>query len=450
MNKLLKRSCAILILFLYQLDKLYSQDLANKMDTLVSAYANQFKFSGVAFVTKGGEVLLQKGYGYKNFARKIPNDPQGIFKIGSITKQFTATVILHLQEQGKLNVQDKLSKYVSDFPDADRITIEHLLTHTSGIYNYTNDNRFMNNESLKHVELDRMISMMKEKPLDFQPGSKFSYSNSNYILLGHIIQKVSGKQYEQMVREIIFTPLQMSQSGFDFKNLKDTNKVTGYLAIENNLQLVAPIVDSSASFAAGAVYSSAGDLYKWHKALYTDKVISKTSLERAFTPKLNKYGYGWMADSIKGKRIIRHNGGIFGFTADMLRIPADDVCIIVLCNEAADLSPISRGLTNIIYGLPYEVPQEKKSVQLPEEVLKAYVGEYWVSEDYKVFVTLENGQLKAQVTGQPKVDLYAQKTDLFFVKIVDAQVEFKKDASGKVQKLVFYQGGAMIEAVKVK
>jgi hypothetical protein len=157
-----------------------------------------------------------------------------------------------------------------------------------------------------------------------------------------------------------------------------------------------------------------------------------------------------MADSIKGKRIIRHNGGIFGFTADMLRIPADDVCIIVLCNEAADLSPISRGLTNIIYGLPYEVPQEKKSVQLPEEVLKAYVGEYWVSEDYKVFVTLENGQLKAQVTGQPKVDLYAQKTDLFFVKIVDAQVEFKKDASGKVQKLVFYQGGAMIEAVKVK
>ena len=355
-----------------------------------------------------------------------------------------------MQEQGKLNVQDKLSKYISDFPGSDRITIEHLLTHTSGIYNYTNDNRFMNNESLKHVELDRMIEMMKEKPLDFTPGSKFNYSNSNYILLGYIIQKVSGKPYEQMVRELIFTPLQMSHSGFDFKNLKDTNRVVGYLAVDNKLQLPAPIVDSSASYAAGAIYTTADDLYKWHKALYTDKVISKASIEKAFTPKLNKYGYGWMVDSIKGKRIIKHNGGIFGFTADMVRIPADDVCIILLCNESADLSPISRALTNIIYDLPYDIPQEKKFVQLPEDVLKSYVGEYWVSQDYKVNITLENAQLKAQVTGQPKVDLYAQKTDLFFVKIVDAQVEFKKDSTGKVQKLVFYQGGAMVEAVKVK
>ena len=450
MNKLLTRTYAILILLLFQLGKSYSQDLSQKMDTLLNAYANQFNFSGVALVSKGGKILIEKGYGYKNYAKKIPNSPNGIFQIGSITKQFTSTVILRLQEQGKLNVQDKLSKYISDFPGSDRITIEHLLTHTSGIYNYTNDNRFMNNESLKHVELDRMIAMMKEKPLEFTPGSKFSYSNSNYILLGYIIQKVSGKPYEQMVRELIFTPLQMNQSGFDFRNLKDTNRVVGYLAIDNKLQLPAPIVDSSASFAAGAIYSSADDLYKWHKALYTDKVISKASIEKAFTPKLNKYGYGWMVDSIKGKRIIKHNGGIFGFTADLVRIPADDVCIILLCNESADLSPISRGLANIIYDLPYEIPQEKKSVQLPEDVLKTYVGEYWVSEDYKVNITLENGQLKAQVTSQPKVDLFAQKTDLFFVKIVDAQVEFKKDATGKVQKLVFYQGGAMVEAVKVK
>jgi CubicO group peptidase (beta-lactamase class C family) len=450
MNELLRRFCAIVILFLVNVGTSNSQDLARKMDTLLNAYANQFKFSGVAFVTKEGKVLLQKGYGYKNFAKKIPNDPGGVFQIGSVTKQFTAAVILRLQEQGKLNVQDKLRKYISDFPGSDRITVEHLLTHTSGIYNYTNDNRFMNNESLKHVELDRMISMMKEKPLEFTPGSKFSYSNSNYILLGYIIQRVSGKPYEQMVRELIFTPLQMNQSGFDFKNLKDTDKVVGYLVIENTLQLLAPIVDSSASFAAGAIYSSAGDLYKWHMALYTDKVLSKASIEKAFTPKLNKYGYGWMIDSIKGKRIIRHNGGIFGFTSDMVRIPADDVCIILLCNEAAELSSLSRALTNIMYGLPYSVPEEKKSVQLPEDVLKTYVGEYWVSEDYKVNITLENGQLKAQVTGQPKVDLYAQKTDLFFVKIVDAQVEFKKDSTGKVQKLIFYQGGAMVEAVKVK
>jgi CubicO group peptidase (beta-lactamase class C family) len=428
----------------------FGQDLSRKLDTLVTAYANQFKFSGVAMVVKGDKILLEKGYGYKDFAKKKLNDPNGIFQIGSVTKQFTAAVILYLQEQGKLSVEDKVSKYIPDIPGWGQITIDHLLTHTSGLYNYTNDNRFMNNESLQHVELNRIISMVKSKPLEFQPGTKFSYSNSNYILLGYIIQKVSGKAYEQMVHEVIFTPLQMKHSGFDFKNLKDTNRVVGYLAIENNLQLVAPIVDSSASFAAGAIYSTADDLYKWHKALNTDKVISRSSIEKAFTPRLNKYAYGWMIDSINGKRMVTHNGAIFGFTADILRIPVDDICIILLCNESSNLSPISRGLANILYGLSYEIPAEKKFIQLEEAILNQYVGEYWVSEDLKLNVTLANGQLKGQLTGQPVIDLFAQRKDLFFVKVVDAQLEFIRDSSGKVQRVVMYQGGAMIEAPKMK
>ncbi len=450
MNLISNKKSTLVILFTFCLALAYSQDLSKKLDTLLNAYSSQYKFSGTALVVKGGKVILQKGYGYKDYSKRKLNDANGIYQLGSITKQFTSATILKLQEQGKLSVQDKLSKYISDFPGADKITIDHLLTHTSGIYNYTNDNRFMNNESLLHVDLERMISMMKSKPLDFPPGTKFSYSNSGYVLLGYIIQKVTGKSYYQVVKEFIFDPLEMKHTGFDFKNLKDTNKVVGYLAFDKSLQLVAPIVDSSASFAAGAIYSNLEDLYKWHKAIYSDKIISRASWEKAFTPRLNKYGYGWIIDTLNGKRILTHGGGIFGFTTDLLRIPEDDVCVILLCNESAAVSPITKGLVNILYGKPYEIPEAKKSVTLEENVLKEYVGEYMVSEDFRIVITLENGQLKTQATGQPKVDLFAQRKDLFFLKIVDAQVEFTRDSAGKVQKLVIYQGGAMVEAVKFK
>jgi len=148
--------------------------------------------------------------------------------------------------------------------------------------------------------------------------------------------------------------------------------------------------------------------------------------------------------------MITHNGGIFGFTADMLRIPADDVCVILLCNKSTTLTPITRNLLNIIYGIPFEAPPEKKSIILPEDVLNQYVGEYIVSDDIKIEVTLEDGKLKGQLTGQPKVELFAQRRDLFFVKIVDAQMEFVRGASGKVEKLIMYNGGAMVEAIKIK
>ena len=446
----MKKGLGLICVLILQITLVFAQDVSAKLDTLVSAYTNQYKFNGVAFVAKGGNILLRKGYGYKDFAKKKWNDPNGIFQLGSVTKQFTSTVILKLQEQGKLSVQDKLSKYIPDFPSGNQVTIDNMLSHTSGIYNYTNDNRFLNNESLKHVEWSRLITLIESKPLGFKPGSKFEYSNSNYVILGHIIEQVTGKKYEDIVREFIFTPLQMIHSGFDFKDLTDTNKVVGYLVLDKSLQVVAPVVDSSASFGAGAMYSTVDDMYKWDRSLYNSPIISKASLQAAFKPHLSKYGYGWVIDTLNGKQTIGHNGGIFGFTSDFLRIPQDDICIILLCNKGSDLGGITKGLVNILYGLPYELPQEKKSIDLPAEVLQQYVGEYWISNDVHLNITLENGQLKGQITGQPKVDLFAQRKDLFFLKVVDAQLEFERDSTGKVSKVTLYQGGAMISAPKVK
>ncbi len=444
----MKRLLIVLFVAL-QAGALNAQSTTEKLDEYLTAVSKLNKFNGVAFVAKDGKILLQKGYGWRDAKNHVAHDGHSIFQIGSITKQFTATIILYLQERGKLSVKDKLSKYIPDFPRGNDITLENLLTHTSGVFNYTNDTRFMNMEAGKSIDIEKLIDLFKDKPLDFEPGSKYSYSNSGYILLGYIIQKVLGKPYEQMVREVIFTPLQMQHSGFDFKNLRSPEKSVGYFAL-NSDTLPAPIVDSSVSFSAGAIYTTADDLYKWHKALYTDKVIKQSSLEQAFTPFKNKYGFGWIIDTVRGKRIITHNGGIFGFTADMLRVPVDSVCIILLSNKPEALGGITQALSNILYDQPYTIPQERVVIQVPDSVLQKYVGEYELTPDFKITITLENGKLKGQATGQGKVELYAQRSNYFFLKVVDAQVEFIYGADGEVYQLILHQGGAHQPGKKIK
>lgn len=427
----------------------FSQSLQDKLDEYMTASTKAGKFNGVVLVAKDGKILLHKGYGWRDVEKQVPHDENSIFQIGSITKQFTATIVLYLQEKGKLTVKDKLSKYIPDFPNGDSITIAQLLSHTSGIYNYTNSMKFMESEAVNPIRLDSLIRTFKNKPLDFKPGTRYSYSNSGYILLGYIIQKVSGKPYEQMVREVIFRPLQMRQSGFDFKALNDPRKSTGYLAMEGDT-VAATIVDSSTSYAAGSIYSTAADLYKWHNALYTENIVKQSSLKQAWTPVKNRYGYGWTVDSIKGKFVVMHNGGIFGFTSDMLRVAADSTCIILLSNKPEMLGRITGSLFAILYNEPYDIPKVKTIINVPDSLLQQYVGEYEFTSNFKINITLENGQLKGQATGQQAFNLYAERENLFFPKEVEAQVEFTRGSDGKVDKLILHQGGIKQGGKKIR
>src|SRR6187549_1291973 len=222
----------------------------DKLDTLISAYAKLHKFNGSVLVAKNGVILLNKGYGYRNAENKVANNEQTIFQLGSVTKQFTSAVILKLQEEKKLSVSDKLSKYFPDFPKGDSITIEHLLTHTSGIYNYTNNGEFMANQVTNPTNREKIMALFKDKPLDFSPGTNWSYSNSGYSLLGYIIEIVVKKPYEEVVRNYIFNPLQMTHSGFDFTHLNSPEKAIGYFKVDSTTAALAPIVDSSVSYSA--------------------------------------------------------------------------------------------------------------------------------------------------------------------------------------------------------
>jgi CubicO group peptidase (beta-lactamase class C family) len=416
---------------------------------LVNAYQSQQKFNGTVLVAKGGKIILAKGFGIRS--NGLPNTVNTIFQIGSVTKQMTAEVILLLQKEGKLSVHDNLTRYVPGFAHGDSITIENLLTHTSGIFNYTNDSRFMATEATKPITRERLLSLFEHKPLEFAPGSSWSYSNSNYILLGLIIEQVSGLTYEQAMRKYIFTPLKMNRSGFDFTHLSDQEKATGYFNLYSNPPVAATIVDSSVAFAAGAVYTTVTDLYKWHVGLQQNKLLSSKDQEAAFRPFLNHYGYGVSADTLFGKRMLAHGGGIYGFTSFFTRVSSDNICVILLSNTGSNvLEEINKKILSVIYKQPYELPKSKPQVELPVDSMRQFVGQYKLGSNFDISVTIDGGSLYGQATGQPKFQLFPLNNTRFYLKAVEAEVEFFRNDTGTIDHLVLYQGGTEVKGQKVK
>ncbi len=429
----------------------FAQDAGDRIDTLISAYAKMSRFNGSALVAKNGTTLLNKGYGYRNAEEKVSNNEQSIFQLGSITKQFTALVILKLQEEKKLSTSDKLSKYFPGYAKGDSITIQQLLTHTSGIYNYTNDTSFMANEITKPAGMEKIMALFKDKPLDFSPGTSWSYSNSGYSMLGYIIEQVTKKPYEEAVRKYIFTPLHMTHSGFDFTHLKSVDKTTGYLQLNDQQSMPAPIVDSTVSFSAGAIYSTTGDLYLWHKALQNNTVLSKAQQEKAYTPVKNNYGYGWVIDSIDGKQRVGHGGGIPGYITNEARVPEDDIDVVLLSNASNEsLNEITKNIFAILYNKQYELPREKTSIKLAEETLKQYEGEYEMRPGLNVIIEAKDGGLIATPTGQSPKMLHAEKEDFFFEKEEDVSLEFTRNDKKNVDGFILQMGGGKFTCKKIK
>jgi CubicO group peptidase (beta-lactamase class C family) len=308
----------------------------------------------------------------------------------------------------------------------------------------------MKNDVSRHYSQEEMMKLFKSYPPDFEPGSKWNYSNTGYSLLGYIIEKVEKKPYEKVVRERIFQPLGMGNSGFDFANLSSANKTKGYFSL-GSTPAPAPIVDSTIAYSAGAVYTTVGDLYKWERSIYTNKILKPESWKAVFTPYKNKYGYGWAIDSLYGRLITTHGGGIHGYTSDILRFPADELVIIVFDNGASNvLSNISKSLAAIVLNQRYEVPVAKKEITVDPAILKQYVGEYQLVPNFSITISLGENGLKGQATGQPAFDLYAEKENVFFLKVVEAKVEFVKDANGNVVELILHQNGQQPRGKKIK
>jgi CubicO group peptidase (beta-lactamase class C family) len=307
-----------------------AQDAA-RMDEVVQSYVRDKTFMGAVLVARGGEVVLSKGYGSANLEWNIPNTPATKFRLGSITKQFTAASILLLAERGKLTLDDPIKKYMPDAPAAwDTITIFNLLTHTSGIPNFTNLPEY---KSLQLVEgpVEKSIATVRNKPLDFVPGEKMIYSNSGYLVLGYVIERVTGASYEKFVTDNIFTPLGMKHSGYDSNTAIIPSRASGYTPSAAG-PVNAGFIHMSIPHAAGALYSTTEDLLRWEQGLFGGKLISATSLRKMTTPFKNDYAFGLIVKTASGRKVIQHGGGIEGFNTFLAYYPDSKVTVAVLAN----------------------------------------------------------------------------------------------------------------------
>jgi CubicO group peptidase (beta-lactamase class C family) len=437
-------------------------------DILVDKLLNQIvkgdSPGAAVLVAKDGKILFKKGYGYSNIGHLVPITPETKFRIGSITKQFTAASILRLKEQGKLDLNDPLSKYLPDFPRGNEVTIHHLLTHTSGIHPYTEKPDFIETVTVP-VKPENLIESIKKDPYDFAPGSRWKYNNSGYFLLGTIVEKVSGQSYADFLKKNFFEPLEMQNTGVHRSADVLDHEAEGYSYEEGKIKK-ALNWDMSRAGGAGSLYSTVDDLFRWNEAVFQGKVLNAASLKQAFTPvstsqdpKVGEnrdegYGYGWSLSKLRGLQEISHGGGLQGFLSFLLRYPEENFTVVVLANAAApppglDPGNLAHEIAQYYIGNKMEPRHNPKAIQMAPEALDAYVGRY----DYGgaiLTVTREGNRIFAQLTGQPRFEIFPKSETEFFWKVVEARVTFVKNEKGEVIKAIHHQGGNVIDASKLK
>jgi CubicO group peptidase (beta-lactamase class C family) len=418
------------------------------MEQIIQDSVASQHFMGTVLVERDGNSILNRGYGSADLEWNVPNAPDTHFRLGSITKQFTAASILLLEERGKLKVEDPISKYMPDEPAAwKNITFFHLLTHTSGIPSFTSFPDYSTLQS-QPVTPEQLVARFRDKPLEFQPGEKWKYSNSGYALLGYLIEKISGQKYCDFLQQNIFTPLAMQDTGCDRNSVVLPRRASGYTPGPHGLEN-ASYIDMTVPFSAGELYSTTGDLLRWQQALFGGKLLNPASLKKMTTPFKENYGFGLQIQTLKGHERISHGGGINGFNTAEAWYPQEKLSIIVLSNVNGNApDEISDRLASVMHNEPLVLSSERKEVTVPPATLARYVGVYQLAPKFSIAITLQNDHLIAQATNQPPAPIFASSLTRFFYRVVDAEIEFFPDASGKVDHLVLYQNGREIKGVR--
>lgn len=433
--------------------------LAKDLDKLVSQRLETVAPGCVVLVARKGTVIYEKAFGKANLELNMPMQQDMVFRLGSVTKQYTAISILQLVEQGKISLQDSVQKFIKEFPSKGHtITIENLLTHTSGIIDYEALDFHIPNAIRIDFPAKEIIDSVGQLPLDFIPGTKFHYSNSNYFFLAYIIEQVSGKSYKDYLAENIFKPAGLTNTHYDSPTEIIPGRVSGY-ARYNSKYFNADYISMSQVFGAGALVSNVEDLFKWHQSLYTEKLVKKETLEKAFARyklsdgSFSDYGYGWFIKDRGGDQSIEHAGGIDGFQSDEIYFPQQDVFVATLynsLNEGGD-DPSFMALDNEIATLAIgkKLMQE---IKVDTAVLSQYTGVYEFDTAHHGIVTLENGQLylEAPAGGLPKSPLFARSQSVFFLKIINAEIEFTRYSNNKVIQMITRYRGKTEVSKKIK
>ncbi len=423
--------------------------LQNKIDTYLRPLMDEDLISGSVLIARKGEILVAKGFGPANREYDIPNSAETKFRLGSISKQFTAAAVMLLVERGLVKVDDPVSKFYPDYPGGDKITLHHLLTHTAGIPNFTGAAAGPEMYVYPH-KIDEVIQAFKDKPLQFQPGEKWSYTNSGYVLLAGVVEKVTKMPFEEFLHQNIFEPLGMKSTGQDSYTAIIKNRAEGYVSFGVDVNRV-EYRDMPTMTGAGSLYSTPMDLYLWDQALYSDKLLTKASRDLMFTPHKETYGYGWFIEDRNGHRAISHRGEISGFIGSIDRYPDDSVTVIALFNyESTFARAAIRGLNDIAMGREPKPLLVSEPPAIEPAVLLSYVGTFVIGESDTLKVTAKDGKLLVQgISATNPVSAAPQTATLFFVRGLNSLVKFEPAADGKVDGLTLVNSVQVYKAKRV-
>lgn len=421
------------------------QALGARIDAALSPYYKSDAPGATVIVVKDGKTVFRKAYGMADLAAKRPLTPDTALRIGSITKQFTSTAILMLADEGKLALNDPITKFLPDYPTHGRtITIEHLLTHTSGIPSYTSKPSYMQ-DMARDMTVSQLIDSFKDDPLDFEPGTRYSYDNSGYVLLGAIIEKVSGMPYADFLQQRIFSPLGMTHTAYEGHERGIFPHAVAYSPGADGFQ-VSPSLSMTQPYAAGALVSSVNDLARWDAAVASGKLLKAASWQRAFTSYVlangrnTGYGYGWEIMKLRGVPAIGHGGAITGFRSYALRVPSAKVYVAVLDNaDGAVTSPDGTALRAAAIAIGKPFPEYKETAVDPK-LLDAYSGLYAIDSKHELTIRRAGDHLTIQGPGGPLVALRAFSESGFFEPGSVNWVEFKAGDANAAPRMLMHRG----------
>ncbi|EAQ30558.1 beta-lactamase family protein [Erythrobacter sp. NAP1] len=425
-----------------------------RMVEIASAEAESGAFMGAVIVANDDTVLLERAWGSANLEWDIANTPDTKFRIGSVTKQFTSVAIMKLAEQGLIDLDAPISTYLEGTPESwSAITVRNLMRHTAGLPNVTSLDGFGDLSRLETSQ-DDLIAFFRDLPLEFEPGSKWSYSNSGYVLLSRIVEQVSEQDIATYFDEQFFTPLGMENSGFDVSAEILPKRAAGY-SPGGEGRVNAGYVFMGIPTGAGAMYSTVSDLHRWNKALYSGEILSPESVAEFVEPAPHdaigeaKYAHGVVVSDSENGQYIWHGGGIQGFNAWLGYDRAKSTTVAVLANlNGGSAENIGRQLMTLAQGGEIPTTADRVAVEVPAEALAEYEGVYALAPTFKITTFVEGGKLMAQATGQGANEIFREEGDTFFLKVVDAQVRFNRDDSGTITGLTLFQGGREMPATK--
>ena len=398
----------------------YADGLDDARRYLAATYAADRPGAAV-IIASNGEIVHQAGYGLANVELNVPISNDTVFRIGSITKQFTAAAIMLMQQRNQLSVSDPVAKYLPDYPTHGHdITIEHLLTHTSGIKSYTNVAGYMETRIRDDLTTAALIDVFDHLPMEFAPGERWNYNNSGYVLLGAIIEAVSGQAYEDYIAEQIAAPLELEHTVYGGPKLVP-NRASGYSMDDDGNVVNAAFLSMTQPHAAGSLLSTTGDLFDWHQGLTSGEFIHDDSYESMTTPvELNDgtrypYGYGLAISETRGRRSIEHSGGIHGFSAFSIWLPDTDIYVAVLSNGATR-GPSPETVGNIVAAMMVDDPYpERIPVALTEEDVAGISGDYGAENFAPVTVTVKDGGLTMNIGEFFSSELLAESREHLFM-----------------------------------